>query len=119
MSQIYCGETDGPTTRRTVTVRGAADWLALAASPTFAVMALLTTVWVGGPAEMLCATVNLSPLSGMATMYVLMSAFHAGPWLKLIRARGRGGPARTQHATARETAVARSPPVSPQAAPRC
>ena len=34
---------------------GAADGLALAASPTFAVMALLTGVLGGGPAEMLCS----------------------------------------------------------------
>jgi hypothetical protein len=27
------------------------------------------------------------PLSGMAPMYLLMSAFHAAPWLKLIAAR--------------------------------
>ena len=49
-------------------------------------MALLTGILSGGPAEMLCATANASPLSGMVTMYMLMSAFHAAPWLKLIRA---------------------------------
>ena len=32
---------------------------------------------------------HVSPLSGMATMYLLMSAFHAAPWLKLIRGRAR------------------------------
>jgi hypothetical protein len=92
MSEICCGETEGLTSRRTAAVRGAADWLALAASPTFAIMALLTTVWAGGPADMLCATVNLSPLSGMATMYLLMAAFHAGPWLKLVRGQSQVGP---------------------------
>jgi hypothetical protein len=61
----------------------AAEVLALAASPTFAVMALLTVALGGGAAEMLCATA--SPVSGMATMYLLMSAFHVGPWLKLMR----------------------------------
>lgn len=61
-----------------------ADALALAASPTFAAMALLTAAF-GDPAEMLCAA--SSPLSGMVTMYLLMSAFHARPWLELIRAR--------------------------------
>ena len=36
---------------------------------------------------MLCTAV--SPLNGMVTMYLLMSAFHAAPWLKLIRERHR------------------------------
>ena len=31
----------------------------------------------------LCAA--QSPLSGMVPMYVLMSAFHLAPWLKLVR----------------------------------
>ena len=65
----------------------AADWLPLAASPTFAVMALLTGVVGGHSAEMLCSDAQLSPLSGMATMYVLMGVFHANPWVKLIRER--------------------------------
>jgi hypothetical protein len=67
--------------------RGAADWLCLAAAPTFAIMALLTGVG-GGPADMLCsAAQQASPLSGMAPMYLLMSAFHSAPWLKLIARR--------------------------------
>ena len=59
----------------------AADGLRLAASPTFAVMALLTA---GAPADMICSAAHASPLSGMAPMYLLMSAFHAGPWLRLL-----------------------------------
>jgi hypothetical protein len=35
---------------------------------------------------MLCAAAHGSPLGGMVTMYLLMSAFHAGPWLTPIRA---------------------------------
>jgi hypothetical protein len=62
--------------------RGAANWLCLAAAPTFAIMALLTGVLGGGPQDMLCAAA--SPLSGMVPMYMLMSAFHSAPWLKLI-----------------------------------
>jgi hypothetical protein len=63
---------------------GAADSLGLAAAPTFAVMALVTAVGSGQP-DMLCAaTQDALPLSGMALMYLLMSAFHVGPWLKLI-----------------------------------
>jgi hypothetical protein len=65
-----------------------ADWLCLAAAPSFAIMALLTGVLGGGPPDMLCsATQDASPLSGMLPMYLLMSAFHSAPWLKLISAR--------------------------------
>jgi hypothetical protein len=66
---------------------GAAGWLSLAAAPTFAIMALLTGV-LGGPLDMLCsAAQEASPLTGMASMYLLMSAFHSAPWLKLISSR--------------------------------
>jgi hypothetical protein len=65
----------------------AADWLSMAAAPTFAIMALQTGVLGGGPAEMLCAAAHPSPLSGMVLMYLLMSAFHSSPWLKLISGR--------------------------------
>ena len=64
---------------------GVADWLCLAAAPTFAVMALLTSVWGGDQPDLLCsAAQDVSPLSGMVPMYVLMSAFHSAPWLRLI-----------------------------------
>jgi hypothetical protein len=64
--------------------RDAAHWLGLAAMPTFAGMALLTGLF-GGPSDMLCAMMQgAAPLSGMVPMYLLMSAFHAGPWLRLI-----------------------------------
>ena len=89
MSHACCGGSNGPATRPIAAPLGAADGLALAASPTFAIMALLSGVLGGGPAEMLCSAAQMSPLSGMATMYLLMSAFHAAPWLKLIRAGGR------------------------------
>ena len=70
---------------------GAADWLCLAAAPTFAIMALLTGVLGGGPREMLCpAAPDASPLSGMVAMYLLMSAFHSTPWLKLVSSRRSG-----------------------------
>ena len=62
-----------------------ADWLSLAAAPTFAIMALLTGLF-GGKSDALCAALQgTSPLSGMVPMYLLMSAFHLGPWLRLIR----------------------------------
>ena len=71
---------------------GAAEWLCLAATPTFAIMALLTGALGGGPLDVLCSTAqDASPLTGMVPMYLLMSAFHLPPWLKLISGwRGRG-----------------------------
>jgi hypothetical protein len=66
---------------------GAADFLYLAAAPTFAIMALLTAVLGGGSPDALCGA---SPLSGMVPMYLLMSAFHLAPWLKLISSRRSG-----------------------------
>jgi hypothetical protein len=69
---------------------GAADWLCLAAAPTFAIMALLTGLGGGAP-DMLCAAAqDMSPLNGMVPMYLLMSAFHSAPWLKLIFSRRSG-----------------------------
>ena len=63
---------------------GAAEYLSLAAAPTFAIMALLTTATGSGPADILCSAAHASPLGGMAAMYLLMSAFHMAPWLKLF-----------------------------------
>jgi hypothetical protein len=65
-------------------VSGAAGWLGLAATPTFAVMALWTGL-SGDQPDMLCMGMQgASPLSGMALMYALMGAFHAAPWLRLL-----------------------------------
>jgi hypothetical protein len=70
---------------------GVAEWLCLAAAPTFAAMALMTAVLGGGQMAMMCSTArDASPLSGMVPMYLLMSAFHSAPWLKLIAARRSG-----------------------------
>jgi hypothetical protein len=66
---------------------GAADWLGLAAAPTFAVMAALSGV---SGMDMPCAAApDAPPLSGMVPMYLLMSAFHAAPWLRLAAGRRR------------------------------
>ena len=64
---------------------GAADWLGLAAAPAFAGMALLSVIL--GSGETICAAgpEGASLLTGMVPMYVLMSAFHAAPWLRVLR----------------------------------
>ena len=71
----------------------AGDWISLAAAPTFALMALLTGVAGGGRMAAMCSPLGDAwPVSGMVPMYLLMSAFHSPPWLKLIS--GRSGGAR-------------------------
>ena len=70
---------------------GAARWLFLAAAPTFAIMALLNAVLSGeSRPEALCgAGQHASVLGGMVPMYLLMSAFHSAPWLRLVSSRWR------------------------------
>ncbi|WP_375159062.1 hypothetical protein [Bradyrhizobium sp. RDT46] len=65
--------------------RHLASWLSLAATPTFAIMAVLTVV--AGSADMLCAAGQGALLGGMVPMYLLMSAFHSAAWLRLIAER--------------------------------
>ena len=91
MSELYTGRrgsgaVDGE--NGNAAAIGAADFLYLAAAPTFALMALLTAVLGGGSPDALCS--GASPLSGMVPMYLLMSAFHLAPWLKLISHRRNG-----------------------------
>ena len=92
MSGAYASGCAGGAIRhdiRAAAGRGVADWLGLAAAPTFAIMALLTAT--GGQPQLLCSAAHLgSPLGGMVPMYLLMSAFHSGPWLKLISGRRSG-----------------------------
>ena len=79
MSEARSGGSDG----------GAAGWLSLAAAPTFAIMALLTAAIGSGASEILCSAAHASFVGGMVPMYLLMSAFHLAPWLKLISNRSR------------------------------
>jgi hypothetical protein len=65
---------------------GLAKWLRLAATPTFAIMGLLTGL-MGSPMDGLCSSGHGALLAGMVPMYLFMSAFHAPPWLKLILGR--------------------------------
>jgi len=70
---------------------GAVDFLSLAASPTFAIMALLTGALDVGLPDILCSTTQHgSAPNGMVVMYLLMSAFHSASWLKLITGRRNG-----------------------------
>jgi hypothetical protein len=66
----------------------AANGLGLAATPTFAVLALLTG---STEPDLLCLHATPS-LGGMGVMYWLMSAFHLAPWLRLIAKRRRVEP---------------------------
>jgi hypothetical protein len=63
---------------------GVAKGLSLAAAPTFAIMALLISMFGSGPTDGLCSTMHASPFGGMVPMYVLMSTFHLTPWLNLV-----------------------------------
>jgi len=60
-----------------------ASLLAFSAAPTFATMALLSIVSQSGT----CMAQGSAPLNGMAAMYLLMSAFHLAPWLRLVGGR--------------------------------
>ncbi|TJV06753.1 MAG: hypothetical protein E5Y12_03580 [Mesorhizobium sp.] len=92
MNDIHSGI--GSATSEHIAPLGIADWLCLVAAPTFAVMALLSCLQ-GGDAAMLC--MGSSPLTGpsltgpsltgMPAMYLLMSAFHLAPWLRVISSR--------------------------------
>ena len=85
MSEACPGDAASGEIRPDPAALGAAEWLCLAAAPTFAFMALLTEGLGGDTPVMLCsAAQGGSPLTGMAAMYLLMSAFHSAPWLRLI-----------------------------------
>jgi hypothetical protein len=67
---------------RACQARGPAGWLALAASPTFALMAWIAAT--DAPSIALCSSgSSILPIDGMTAMYLLMSLFHLSPWLKL------------------------------------
>ena len=65
----------------TVPNKGIAGWLALAASPTFALMAWIATN-DAHPIALCSSGSSILPIDGMTAMYLLMSLFHLSPWLK-------------------------------------
>jgi hypothetical protein len=68
--------------------RGPDGWLSLAAAPTFAIMALVGGIQGAGMPDVLCSAMHhTSFLTGMVPMYLLMSAFHMAPWLRLLSTR--------------------------------
>ena len=69
-------------------LRDSADWVGLAAAPTFCFMALFTGF--GGGDDMMCAVAHGSEPNAMVWMYALMSGFHVTPWLRLVTPRGCG-----------------------------
>lgn len=87
------GGCDGRVTRTrsgVAAARAAADLLSLAAAPAFAAMAVLTGLAGAGQPAILCSVGDGGlPMNGMVTMYLLMSAFHLVPWLKLSSSDGR------------------------------
>ena len=77
--------------RRKRTKATAGHLLSFAAAPTFAIMALLTACHGGTMPDMICSAAGEgSLLTGMVPMYLLMSAFHSAPWLKLVSGRRSG-----------------------------
>ncbi len=86
MDNAFAGQRAATENHGAKALSGAAEWLHLLAAPTFAIMALVTGMSGDGAAAVLCVH-DASPLGSMAAMYALMSAFHAGPWLKLFSSR--------------------------------
>ena len=64
--------------------------LSLAPTPTFAFLGLLCAAQEGTLESMVCSAGHgSSALTGMVSMYLLMSAFHSAPWIRMITGRQR------------------------------
>jgi hypothetical protein len=53
-------------------------------------MAFWTGIFTGQPDMPCMAMQSSSPMNGMTLMYLLMSAFHTAPWLRLFSSRRSG-----------------------------
>lgn len=67
------------------TAANMAGWLYLAATPTFALMALISAA--DSPGTICSTALPLAAIDSMALMYLLMALFHLPPWLKLLSSR--------------------------------
>ena len=68
--------------KRSTRARNAGAWLALAAAPTFALMAWLSAT--DAPHGAMCSSPpGHLPIDAMSWMYLLMTLFHVSPWLEL------------------------------------
>jgi hypothetical protein len=97
--------------RAATAAAGLAKFLCLAATPTFALMGLLTGLF-GSPMDGLCSPEHGALLSGMVPMYLFMSAFHSPPWLNLIFGRRGGSPGSDRAATAVQIPASRARPLT-------
>lgn len=70
--------------------RRMAAWLAIAAAPTFAAMAIMTIVTPDTGIDAMCGSDRWS-LTGMTPMYLLMCLFHTSPWLQMMNHRWTRG----------------------------
>ena len=86
MSASYAGGSMNFSKQHIPFARRAGAWLGMAATPTFAVMAMLTHSLGGDQMAVVCGT-EPSSFAGMAPMYLLMTVFHSTPWLRLINNR--------------------------------
>lgn len=74
---------NGMLPRRGAFAGNAAAWLSFGACPAFALMAAATAF--SGIADTPCSMgQGASLLGGMVPMYLLMSAVHLSPWLRLV-----------------------------------
>jgi hypothetical protein len=80
LDALPCGRVED---KNNIGTGGLAGTLPLAATPVFGFMALLTAL-DNSPIGGLCSTGHGTPLTGMVTMYLLMSVFHSPAWFRFI-----------------------------------
>ena len=84
---VTCPDETCPEDKVVAAAMAVAKGLRFAAAPTFMIMALLTAMLDRGLSDPFCSAAGNPLPGGMAAMYLLMSAFHLTPWLKLLSRR--------------------------------